>query len=584
MAGILSYLLIFLLSFSFLGGQLPPPESRRIPVLHPGIESLGRRPDSRIHAWIFFRDKGLERGSYPGALAKAEAELTQPAVSRRSKVMGNTIVSFRDIPVNDLYIDRVIASGASLRQKSRWLNAVSVSATEEQLAAISLFSFVASIDPVLVHKRPLTKEEELLPLQGWGQPRGLPTGTADTLDYGNSADQIRQIRGDLAHEAGYAGQGVVVLMLDTGYFKDHESIQKDRIIAEWDFINGDGNTQDEGGDSVRQHSHGTYTLSALGGFKPGSLIGPAYESKFLLAKTEIVAEEIQQEEDNYVAALEWGERLGAHVASSSLGYLDWYTYRDMDGNTAVTTKAVDTAVSLGIVCITSAGNEGSGDWYYIIAPADADSVISVGAVDSRGQIAPFSSHGPTYDGRFKPEVTARGVGTFCASAAGVDRYAQVSGTSLAAPLVAGGAAVILSAHPGWTPMMVREALLKTASRADFPDNSYGWGIIDIWAAINFSSFSGGPNPYPPSRFRLAQNYPNPFNVSTIIPFDVPVQSHVSLIVFNLLGQPIATLVDDEREIGRYSVQWNGSRFPSGLYLFQMKSGEFTESRKMILIK
>jgi len=234
-------------------------------------------------------------------------------------------------------------------------------------------------------------------------------------------------------------------MLDTGFFTDHNVFQPERIVAEYDFIQADSVTQNQEGDNPSQHNHGTATASAAGGYLNGELRGVAYGCKFLLAKTEIVDQEIQAEEDYYVAALEWGEALGADVVSSSLGYLDWYTYEDMDGATAVTTNGVDYAVSLGMVCVTAAGNEGNSDWFYMIAPADADSVIAVGAVDSLNAIAAFSSHGPTYDGRIKPEVLARGVATYAAGTASADAFISASGTSLSTPLVAGAAAVILQA-------------------------------------------------------------------------------------------------------------------------------------------
>ena len=175
----------------------------------------------------------------------------------------------------------------------------------------------------------------------------------------------------------------------------------------------------------------------LAGYAPGNLIGPAFKSEYLLAKTEIMAEEIQQEEDNYVAALEWGEALGADIACASLGYLDWYTYNDLDGNTATTTIAVDIASNLGVLCVNSAGNEGDDPWYYIITPADADSVISVGAVLQNGEIANFSSRGPTYDGRIKPEVCAQGASTYCIRSNTENSYRTASGTSFSAPLSCG---------------------------------------------------------------------------------------------------------------------------------------------------
>jgi len=463
--------------------DLPPHKTRRQPVIHLKTAALGLREDGTIHAWIYFRDKAIDTSRFPAALVEAKSRLTQRSLNRRKKRGSGEVVSYRDIPLNRNYITQVKVTGVTTRNRSRWLNAVSVSANMDQLQEISKLSFVSSIDPVLMHRRPLPSDESDYQQGDIHRYRGV----RDSLDYGSSLDQLEQINCVTAHEAGYTGKGVLVMMLDTGYYKDHESIQQDSIIAEWDFINNDGDTQDEWGDPWGQHNHGTYTLSTLGGYTPGTLFGPAFEATFLLAKTEMVDQEIQVEEDNYVAALEWGDSLGADVASSSLGYLDWYEYVDMDGNTAVTTIGVDIAVSLGMVCATAAGNEGYYEWYYIIAPADADSVIAVGAVDSEGVIASFSSHGPTYDNRTKPEVCARGVYTFCASPSGTQEYTYVSGTSLSTPLVGGAAAVVLSAHPNWTPMQVREALMMTASQADSPDNDYGWGIINVWDAINYES-------------------------------------------------------------------------------------------------
>lgn len=580
---------------SFLIGDSPAPVQLQRPVVHPSILNSGIRDNGRIHAWIYFTDKGLSQEEEAEVLSRIESQLSERVRWRRSKALRDKIVSFRDIPVFQPYISQVIAMGAILRNKSKWLNAISISVTREQLESISTFPFVKKIDPVLVHRRPVEFQGEDDYLNPSPSLQRDGAGDEDSLDYGLSEAQIQQINCQIAHEAGYAGEGVIVLMLDTGYFKNHESIQKTSILAEWDFINQDGITQNETAheDTVGQHNHGTYTLSALGGYAPGNLIGPAYKAKFLLAKTEIIDREIQQEEDNYVAALEWGEDRGADVSSSSLGYLDWYSYCDMDGNTAVTTRAFDIAVSLGMVCVTAAGNEGNQSppadpcdtlTHYIIAPADADSVIAVGAVNSAGKIASFSSHGPTYDGRIKPEVCARGVATACASPLGEDSYTFKNGTSLSTPLVAGAAAVVLSAHPDWTPMMVREALLKTASQAEMPDNDYGWGIIDVWAAINFDSFTGGPNPYAFSEFHLTQNYPNPFNVSTTIQYELPAGSHVILKVINLLGQEVETLVHNELTAGRHTIEWDGSGFRSGIYFIHMNAGAFVETRKMILLR
>jgi hypothetical protein len=220
------------------------------------------------------------------------------------------------------------------------------------------------------------------------------------------------------------------------------------------------------------------------------LIGPAFGADFALAKTEIKLSETQIEEDNWVAGVEWADDLGADIVSSSLGYQDWYTYEDMDGNTALCTIAADLAVSKGIVVVNSAGNERITTWYHIIAPADGDSVIAVGAVDLQGGLASFSSAGPTFDGRIKPDVVARGVQTYCAWANG--GYGGASGTSLSAPLVAGVCALLLEIHPDWTPIQVREALWHTASQADDPDNLYGYGIANAAEASGLNYLEVSP--------------------------------------------------------------------------------------------
>ena len=321
----------------------------------------------------------------------------------------------------------------------------------------------------------------------------------------------------------------------------------------------------------------------MAGNKPGSLIGPAFDSEYLLAKTEMVVDEAQIEEDNYVAGLEWGESNGADVVSTSLGYLDWYTYEDLNGDIAVTTIAVDIAVGLGMVCVTAAGNEGNDSWYYIITPADADSVISVGAVRSNGSIASFSSHGPTYDGRIKPEVCARGYATACASPSG-QGYTAASGTSLAAPLVGGAVAAILSAHPDWSPMMVREALMETASQSSTPDNDYGYGIIDVWDAINYSGFESiDPDPVP-LKYSLSEGYPNPFNSGVGFSLDLTSSGNLSAIVYYTEGKEVEVLFQKYLTRGEHQFIWAPKNQPAGVYFITISDGFASITRKVTYLK
>ncbi|MCX6835114.1 MAG: S8 family serine peptidase, partial [candidate division Zixibacteria bacterium] len=218
------------------------------------------------------------------------------------------------------------------------------------------------------------------------------------------------------------------------------------------------------------------------GYAPGRLIGPAFGANFILCKTEDISSETAVEEDNWVAALEFADSVGTDVISTSLSYSDWYQYADMDGQTAVISRAASTCDALGIVMVPAAGNSGPASGT-VRAPADAFDILSVGAVDRSAIIATFSSRGPTFDGRIKPEVCAMGVETYGAGTLSDGSYRYASGTSLAAPLVAGAACLILEARPELTPAMVRRALQGTASRSSQLDNDYGWGVIDVGKAL-----------------------------------------------------------------------------------------------------
>ncbi|UCH10638.1 MAG: S8 family peptidase [Fidelibacterota bacterium] len=420
------------------------------------------------------------------------------------------------------------------------------------------------------------------------------------LDYGPSEGQLALMNVPAVHELGYSGRGITVLMLDTGYYKDHESLQTERILAEYDFLFNDEETQNEDyRDSTlleqrySQHNHGTHTMSALGGYQPGKLIGPAYECSFLLAKTESVPGEFPGEEDNYVAGLEWGEAQGADIVSSSLGYLDWYTYDSLDGQTAVTTQAVRWATRLGMLVVTSAGNERTNSAWggYIIAPADADSIIAVGAVDAYGHLAGFSSHGPTFDDRIKPEVVAQGMSVMSASSAGPSAYATGSGTSMSAPLVAGSTALLLQAHPSWGPMDVRQAILSTASQASQPNNDFGWGIPDILAALQYDPNHASVEP----QMLIEEAYPNPFitsgrHTNFVLRWTTATVATPKIDVYNLLGEHILNLYSPaDAPVGRGVISWQGRDargrlVPSGVYFIRLVVNDQSIARRVIVTR
>jgi serine protease AprX len=292
------------------------------------------------------------------------------------------------------------------------------------------------------------------------------------------------------HAMGDHGEGVVISVLDSGFELDHESLRQLIVRGQRDFVNGDGDpSYDPRTDIPTQSSHGTAVLSTIAGYAPGKLIGPAYRAEYLLGKTERIGSELPVEEDYWCAGVEWAEAEGADVVTSSLSYHRWYQWRDLDGRTAIATRAANLALERGILLVNAIGNEGQHEGS-IGAPADAPGAITVGAVNGIGGLASFSSVGPTYDLRVKPDVVAPGVGVFIALARTYDGYARLSGTSFSTPLVAGCAALVLSRHPDWGPEAVRDAIAMTASRAGRPDPRYGWGIVNARDAVLYPLLEG----------------------------------------------------------------------------------------------
>jgi subtilisin family serine protease len=292
------------------------------------------------------------------------------------------------------------------------------------------------------------------------------------------------------HAMGDHGEGVVVCVLDSGFELDHEALRQITVRGERDFVNGDDDpSYNPRTDVPTQSVHGTAVLSTIAGYLPGKLIGPAYRAEYLLGETERIGSERPVEEDYWCEGIEWAEAEGADIVTSSLSYHAWYHWRDLDGRTAAATRAANLALTRGLLVLNAIGNEGPKEGS-IGAPADAPGAISVGAVNGIGNLAGFSSVGPTYDRRTKPDVVAPGVGVFTAVARTYDHYARLNGTSFSTPLVAGCAALVLSAHPDWGPEAVRDALAMSASRAGQPDNQYGWGIVNARDAVLYPLLEG----------------------------------------------------------------------------------------------
>jgi len=441
------------------------------------------RPDATHVVWVYFRDKG-DAGA---RLAEGRNALSSRSLDRRSRRGGDRpLVGFEDIPPTADYVQTVERRVERIRHVSRWLNAVSVEANGSQIAALAAMPFVRRLDVVRGYRRG-RMEPSVSTLRSLVREKS----STPPIDYGSSFGQLEQINVPAVHDRGLHGEGVVIAVFDTGFRNlRHEVFRRLKILDRRDFVNGDRNVSNlrDRGDG----DHGARVLSVLGGFAGGELVGPAYGATFLLAKTEDTESETPIEEDNWAAAAEWAEARGADVISSSLGYLDFdspfadYSFEDMDGVTAVTTIAAQMAAERGVVVVASAGNQGFDLEHNTLgAPADGDLVLSIGAVDSFGARADFSSVGRTADGRIKPDVMAQGVLVKTANPRTRDQYLLSDGTSFSCPLAAGVAALVLQAHPDWPVDRVRRAMRSTADGAAHPDRLMGWGVLDALEAVTF---------------------------------------------------------------------------------------------------
>jgi len=511
-----------------------------------------------IKQWVFFSDKGEGQA----------AEISDKALSRRLSRGNQKGFTDLDIYPDPHYIESLEAAGMKVHRISRWLNAASVSGSSDALGKISEFRFIKKIKPVAAYHR------DRIIIDGTNNdlPKEPFLHKQTAFDYGPSYIQLHLCQIDSLHSLGYSGQGVLIGVMDTGFKLDHpafsEIIASNRLIATYDFINDDEDVQD----TINiQQEHGTAVWAVLGAFTEGSLIGSAFGADFMLAKTEIKALEIQAEEDNWIAAAEWMEAAGADIISSSLGYIDWYEKSDLDGNTCAITIAADIAASLGVAVVNSAGNERGNYWNAVFPPADGNMVIAAGGVTSTGDLWIGSSPGPTADGRIKPDVAAMALYVRAANCYS-DGYNSYTGTSFAAPIISGGLALIMEAHPDWNLTTIIYNLRETASNAFSPNYDLGWGIA------RFYSMYSGEIPLPEGeKFFVA---PNPAHNSIVFRFDPPLIYKGEISVFTVSGDKIITLntagQTDPDSNGLVRFLWNaeykpGHKIASGIYIAHLQT-------------
>jgi hypothetical protein len=520
-----------------------------------------------LAVWIFLRDR-----------ADADERRFTARETARRALRGSSARDERDVPVDRAAIDLLRPRVLRIRHASRYFNAVSADVRVGALAAIAAEPFVRRIDFVAAARAPLDPVGDTFQPPARGGAR--PAASAD--EYGPSRCQLEQIGAAALLERGINGSGaaggtsqILVAILDSGFRLDHEALRHVDVEAQWDFIQNDSVTSDEPGDPVSQDRHGTTVLGVIAGRSDGALAGPAWGARFLLAKTEMIDREIPIEEDHWVAGIEWADSAGADIVTSSLGYYDWYSPGDLDGETALCTRAADIAASRGVIVVNSAGNRGTAG---LVAPADGNGVMAVGAVDCGGEIAYFSSRGPTADGRIKPDFVAMGYAVQSVAHPDTAGFARYNGTSYAAPLVAGICAQLLETHPSWDPAKMHSALRATASRSGFPDNTYGYGTPNAALAAQW-----------PASFSASAPVPNPFSGETRLQFVSPKLAPVTVRVYDCRGALVRVLADGRPANETWSVSWDGTneagrRVASGVYFIVASSIELAVRVKAIHVR
>jgi serine protease AprX len=519
---------------------------------------------SQEDAWVYLNAKPNMQAFFDNPLS----ELSQRSLDRRTAQ--NIALDSKDAPMHQPYIDQITATdGIVVLAKSKWFNALHVQGTEATIRALTQLSFVERVD--FANRQLNNPFRPSIPQKAFKKMhKKLETDVV--FNYGDSGNQIQMLNGQLLHQQNYTGTGKIIAVMDGGFPGVNTASpfsrlrDNNQILGGYDYVNRNA-------DFYTGISHGTLVLSTMGGFEDNQLVGTAPDASYYLFITEDGANEWPLELSLWVEAAEQADRLGADILTTSLGYTEFdnpnynFTYNDMNGTTAFISKGVDMAFSRGMISVNSAGNSGNDPWHYISAPADALHALAIGAVDSAGNYASFSSQGPSFDNRVKPDVVAQGQESVLSSTNGT--IGTASGTSFSGPIMAGMIACLWQALPNKTNSEIVQLVKQSASLYLNPTNELGYGIPDFNLALNAALLN--VNSSTNTTFLL---FPNPANETISISF--PDELEVATFsIFNTLGQLVLT-----KSVTNQNSKVDINGIKSGMYLYTLESKTATQSGKI----
>lgn len=515
---------------------------------------------SQEDAWVYFKDKPNAQYFFNAPLEM----LSQRALDRRANQ--SIALDLTDVPVEETYVNQVKSStGITVMAQSKWFNALHIRGTQANILSLKSLLFV---DKIVFADKSLNTTTTKRVIEN--QVSAIKDKLKTTIDYayGSSANQIQMLNGQVIHQQNNTGSGKIIAVIDAGFpgvntaqpFK--KLIDNNQILGGYDFVNKNANfyTGDD---------HGTKVLSTMGGYKENSLVGTAPDASYYLFITENTATENPVEESYWVEAAERADNLGVDIITTSLGYFGFdelrysHTYSDMNGVTNFISRGAEIAFSKGIIVVSAAGNEGNQVEKHIGGPSDAVSVITVGSVTASKNKSSFSSIGPSYDGRIKPEVMAQGSAAFVSDASG--NIVTANGTSFSCPIMAGMIASLWQAFPSKTNKEIRQMILQSSDRFTAPDNNYGYGIPNFGSTLGVEAFQ--------SESSLFSVFPNPAETTVSFLFE---SSTASVSIFSVLGQKII-----EKQITNQNPVLSVEALKSGLYFYTFDADGLRKTGKII---